>query len=78
MMVSLRNRDRTADLIYLDLTFHFNCFNAVDPDDRPIGLVGGQLHIRGSLLRDNVFDPVVNQVCFSYFRHPLPVLTFGQ
>ncbi|KAF8339486.1 hypothetical protein F5887DRAFT_980246 [Amanita rubescens] len=44
-----------------DLTFHFNCFNAMDPDDRAIGLIGGQLHIRGSLLRENVFDPVVNQ-----------------
>lgn len=72
MTVSLRNRHRIADLIHPDVTFHFNCFNAEDLDDRAIGLIGGQLHVRGSLLRDNVFDPVANQVCFfpMCFCHP--------
>ena len=64
MMVSLGYCDRTAALTYSDLMFNFNCFDHVDPDDQAIGLIGGKLHIRGSLLRENVFDPVVNQVLF--------------
>lgn len=45
-----------------DKMFHFTCFN-VDPiDDPSVGLVNGELAIPGTLLRREVFDPVVNQV----------------
>jgi hypothetical protein len=44
-----------------DSTFNFTCFNVEDPDDPRIGLINGELSIRGSHLRREVFDPVVNQ-----------------
>jgi hypothetical protein len=43
--------------------FHFTCFNPEDPHDPSVGLVNGQLSIPGNLLRREVFDPVVNEVC---------------
>jgi len=46
--------------------FHFTCFNVEDPDDPYVGLSNGELAIPGNLLRREVFEPVVNQVCF-YF-----------
>lgn len=49
--------------------FHFTCFNVEDPHDPSVGLMNGQLSIPGNLLRREVFDPVVNEVC--------PVLIFG-
>ncbi|KAF7345112.1 hypothetical protein MVEN_01675100 [Mycena venus] len=42
--------------------FYFNCFNVEDPDDPSVGLLNGQLAIPGRLLREAVFDPVVNEV----------------
>jgi hypothetical protein len=45
--------------------FHFTCFNPEDPHDPSVGLVNGQLSIPGNLLRREVFDPVVNEVCRS-------------
>ncbi|KAJ7147329.1 actin-like ATPase domain-containing protein [Mycena filopes] len=42
--------------------FYFNCFNVEDPDDPSVGLLNGQLGIPGRLLREAVFDPVVNEV----------------
>ncbi|KAF7307712.1 hypothetical protein MKEN_01131300 [Mycena kentingensis (nom. inval.)] len=43
--------------------FYFTCFNVVDSiDDPSIGLVNGQLGIPGILLREAVFDPVVDEV----------------
>ncbi|KDQ16894.1 hypothetical protein BOTBODRAFT_106352 [Botryobasidium botryosum FD-172 SS1] len=42
--------------------FHFTCFNTEDPDDPDVGLVNGELAIPGTLLRRQVFDPVVDQV----------------
>lgn len=43
--------------------FHFTCFNVEDPHDPSVGLVDGQLSIPGNLLRREVFDPVVAEVC---------------
>jgi hypothetical protein len=43
--------------------FHFTCFNVDDPDDPSVGLVDGQLSIPGNLLRREVFDPVIEEVC---------------
>jgi hypothetical protein len=43
--------------------FHFTCFNVEDPHDPSVGLVNGELAILGNLLRRDVFDPVVAQVC---------------
>ena len=43
--------------------FHFTCFNVEDPNDPSVGLVNGQLSIPGILLRREVFDPVVVEVC---------------
>ncbi|KAG5735573.1 Heat shock 70 kDa protein 12B [Termitomyces sp. T112] len=42
--------------------FHFTCFNVEDPHDPSVGLINGQLSIPGSLLRREVFDPVVGEV----------------
>ncbi|KAF7373360.1 Heat shock protein 12B [Mycena sanguinolenta] len=42
--------------------FYFNCFNVEDSDDASVGLINGQLAIPGRLLREAVFDPVVNEV----------------
>jgi len=57
----------TEKLTYLGLDddatmFHFTCFNREDPNDHSVGLINGQLCIPGKLLRDMVFDPVINQV----------------
>lgn len=46
--------------------FYFTCFNVEDPDDPSVGLLNGELAIPGNLLRQEVFEPVVNQVC-SFF-----------
>jgi len=46
-----------------DNMFHFTCFNVEDPNDPSVGLVNGQLSIPGILLRREVFDPVVVEVC---------------
>jgi hypothetical protein len=46
--------------------FHFTCFNVEDPHDPSVGLVHGELAIPGNLLRREVFDPVVFQVCIRY------------
>jgi hypothetical protein len=43
--------------------FHFTCFNVEDPNDPSVGLVDGQLSIPGNLLRREVFDPVIAEVC---------------
>lgn len=49
-----------------DTMFHFECFNPSpnpsDMDDPQAGLVNGQLSIPGSDLRQQVFDPVIEQV----------------
>ncbi|KAJ7777521.1 actin-like ATPase domain-containing protein [Mycena maculata] len=45
-----------------DTIFYFNCFNVEDPDDPSVGLINGQLAIPGRLLREAVFDPVVDEV----------------
>lgn len=47
----------------IDNMFHFTCFNVEDPNDPSVGLVDGQLSIPGNLLRREVFDPVVAEVC---------------
>ena len=44
--------------------FYFTCFNVEDPDDPSVGLLNGELAIPGNLLRQEVFEPVVNQVSF--------------
>ena len=43
--------------------FLFTCFNPEDPHDPSVGLINGQLAIPGNLLKREVFDPVVNEVC---------------
>ena len=48
---------------FADAMFHFTCFNVDDPQDPSVGLIDGQLAIPGILLRREVFDPVVNEVC---------------
>ncbi|KAF6747910.1 actin-like ATPase domain-containing protein [Ephemerocybe angulata] len=45
-----------------DKMFYFTCFNSEDPDDPSVGLINGQLAIPGNLLKQQVFDPVVDQV----------------
>ncbi|KAI5983887.1 actin-like ATPase domain-containing protein [Pisolithus albus] len=45
-----------------DTYFHFTCFNPEDPHDPSVGLVNGELAIPGTLIRREVFDPVVSQV----------------
>ncbi|KAF8183795.1 hypothetical protein K438DRAFT_1131087 [Mycena galopus ATCC 62051] len=45
-----------------EIIFYFNCFNVEDPDDPSVGLINGQLAIPGRLIREAVFDPVVNEV----------------
>jgi len=47
--------------------FYFTCFNVEDPDDPSVGLLNGELAIPGNLLRQEVFEPVVNQVCSSFW-----------
>lgn len=51
-------------LFLADSSFNFTCFNVEDPDDPRVGLINGELSIRGNLLRREVFDPVVNQVLY--------------
>ncbi len=53
-------------LLFADAMFHFTCFNVDDPQDPSVGLIDGQLAIPGILLRREVFDPVVGEVCLSY------------
>lgn len=50
--------------------FHFTCFNTEDPHDPDVGLIHGDLAIPGNLLRRDVFDPVVQQVCERTFLEP--------
>ncbi|GAA5889548.1 hypothetical protein JCM5296_005982 [Sporobolomyces johnsonii] len=45
-----------------DTHFRFNCFNIEDGYDPECGLENGELVIPGSVLRRDVFDPVVEQV----------------
>ena len=52
----------TTDCLDADKVFHFTCFNVEDTDDPQIGLRNGDLTISGKLLRQEVFDPVVQQV----------------
>lgn len=42
-----------------DTGFRFNCFNIEDAHDPEVGLERGELVIPGSVLRRDVFDPVV-------------------
>jgi hypothetical protein len=49
-----------------DTLFYFTCFNVEDPHDPSVGLYHGQLAIPGSLMRREVFDPVVMQVRTTY------------
>lgn len=46
--------------------FHFTCFNPEDPHDPSVGLINGQLAVLGNLLKKEVFDPVVNEVCLTF------------
>ena len=46
-----------------DNMFYFTCFNVDDPDDPSVGLINGELAIPGNLLRREVLDPVVEEVC---------------
>lgn len=57
------NEQGVANGYLTDKMFHFTCFNVEDPDDFAVGLVNGEVTIPGNLLRREVFDPVVNQVC---------------
>lgn len=62
----MHNFSETDKLAYLgevddDKMFHFTCFNVEDPDDPSVGLFNGELAIPGNLLRQEVFEPVVNQ-----------------
>ncbi|KIM41571.1 hypothetical protein M413DRAFT_27891 [Hebeloma cylindrosporum] len=43
-------------------TFLYPCFNLSDADDPSVGLINGQLALPGSLLRKEVFDPVMEEV----------------
>lgn len=49
--------------------FVFTCINPEDPQDPSVGLVNGQLAIPGYVLRREVFDPVVNEVCWVLVLH---------
>ena len=49
--------------------FHYTCFNVEDPHDPSVGLFNGELVLPGYLLRREVFEPVVNDVCSS-LSHP--------
>ena len=57
-----------------DKMFHFTCFNVDPVDDPTVGLVNGELAIPGTLLRREVFDPVVNQVCPFFLRRMTPLM----
>ncbi|CAL1697945.1 unnamed protein product [Somion occarium] len=63
----MHNFSETEKLAYMgeqddDKMFHFTCFNVDPVDDHSVGLINGELAIPGTLLRREVFDPVVNQV----------------
>ncbi|KAM0747949.1 actin-like ATPase domain-containing protein [Meredithblackwellia eburnea MCA 4105] len=42
--------------------FRFNCFNPNDAHDPSIGLIWGELCILGSVIRQQVFDPIIDEV----------------
>ncbi|KAL7412278.1 actin-like ATPase domain-containing protein, partial [Mrakia frigida] len=42
--------------------FLFPTFNSEDADDPAVGLINGELAIKGSVLRREVFDPVISEV----------------
>lgn len=56
--------------------FLFTCFNPEDPHDPSVGLINGQLAVPGNLLRREVFDPVVNEVCLGLFGS-FDILNYG-
>ncbi|BGP27361.1 hypothetical protein Rt10032_c22g6599 [Rhodotorula toruloides] len=56
-----------------DTLFRFNCFNVEDSHDPTVGLEYGELVVPGSVLRRDVFDPVVDQV-LSLLTHQLSKL----
>ncbi|CED82701.1 dihydrolipoyl dehydrogenase [Phaffia rhodozyma] len=45
-----------------ETTFLFTTFNPEEPDDPAIGLINGELSIKGEVLRREVFDPIIDQV----------------
>jgi hypothetical protein len=62
----MHNFSETDKLAYMgdvddEKMFYFTCFNVEDPDDPSVGLLNGELAIPGNLLRQEVFEPVVNQ-----------------
>ncbi|GAA5914368.1 Hsp70 family protein [Sporobolomyces salmoneus] len=67
-LLSFRHAFSDSDkLMYLgeeddDTHFRFNCFNIEDAHDPSVGLESGELVIPGSVLRRDVFDPIVSQV----------------
>ncbi|GAA5942523.1 Hsp70 family protein [Sporobolomyces koalae] len=67
-LLSFRHAFSDSDkLMYLgaeddDTFFRFTCFNIEESNDPECGLENGELVIPGSVLRRDVFDPVVEQV----------------
>lgn len=64
----------TDKLAYLgveddDTLFRFNCFNIEDSHDPSIGLEYGELTIPGSVLRRDVFEPVIGPYIFTFFSN---------
>lgn len=57
--------------------FYFTCFNVEDPDDPAVGLMNGELAIPGNLLRQEVFEPVVNQACSVFSPFILGQVTYN-
>jgi hypothetical protein len=51
--------------------FYYTCFNVEDPDDPSVGLINGELALPGNLLRREVFEPVVDQVCPLHLQLPI-------
>ncbi|TKA51123.1 hypothetical protein B0A53_05941 [Rhodotorula sp. CCFEE 5036] len=60
-----------------DTGFRFNCFNIEDAHDPEIGLEFGELVIPGSVLRRDVFDPVIEDV-LALLQHQLAKLPVGK
>ncbi|GAA5866072.1 hypothetical protein JCM3774_000016 [Rhodotorula dairenensis] len=60
-----------------DMAFRFNCFNIEDAHDPEVGLELGELVIPGSVLRRDVFDPVIDDV-LALLRHQLDKLPSGK
>jgi hypothetical protein len=63
-----------------DSRFYFSCFNPADTNDLRAGLVNGELGIPGSIIRQNVFDPVIDEVrgiqgVLCTLRNPYAMLT---